>query len=267
MAESQTDYELSPVSKIRCVDSIADLEMFDNNAYFVILQDKNGKITYQELEPRDPEGSTISDYRAGAKEKIEKALETHDVVFLNGPSRSAKTEAVLLGGTNSGPERDLFLRSNTLNSDPNVRYIDDTILAGDVEDEYRYGLASELDIEELTYVADSIKTVIIDEARLEDHGEVIAELVPLGKKLVLSSGGLLSNRRKSEVFRTHLVAHLPPETKVAEINISNKPLSTTQLEEIGEAKKIYLNETQHSEFDTAWRQIITFGKAILSILT
>ncbi len=177
---------------------------------------------FQKLEEPDPEGSTLSQYREEAREYIKQLLSDNNVVALVGPSRSAKTEAVIGGQAPSFSFDDSLIAQLQAYIIPYEKYGDASLEQIIHTMEYRI---SESD-------PGKEKIILIDEYIPDEHGAaVLSHFIQSGYKIVVCQGGRLSNEVKNNNV-AKLNDMVPYKPMIPTVEISVKPLSSSQVEEM-----------------------------------
>jgi len=182
---------------------------------------EGGDVLWQPLQEADPEGKTLADYRRTEIGIIHKLLETNQIVFVDGPSRACKTEAILMASLEIP-----FKVEDTLASNPEEKLIVDSGIIGSSDTQemiknYLYG-----EIEEFGERGPEL--IIIDEYK----PQMEEALVEIAKKhqIVFATGGFLSNKDKRKMHVTPLEERFGQPVPVVEIG--TKPLNTTQIQEM-----------------------------------
>ncbi|MCA9380629.1 hypothetical protein KC675_05630 [Candidatus Dojkabacteria bacterium] len=167
---------------------------------------------FQETEEVDNPENGIKIYRDDEKKQLLSFLDGNRVVFLIGPSRSYKTEAVL-SGSNELP----FPRGDTLAGIPDTVYID----LKTIHDYYNF----QVEVESSGVSQPS--AILIDEYDLE-HQSILIEFMQNYPdiKIVITIGGIQSNQYKIENFLLPLQNELNIEIPYVEMGL--KPLNDLQ---------------------------------------
>lgn len=182
---------------------------------------ESGAVLWQPLQQADPEGKTLSDYRRTEIDYIYQLLETNQIVFLAGPSRACKTEAIL-----SGSFEVPFKVENTLASSPENKLIVDGGIIGSLDTperskEYLYRRIAK-------FGERGPELIIIDEYKSQ-MAEALAE-ISKKHKIVFATGGFLSNEDKRKTHVIPLEKYFGQPIPVVEIG--TKPLNTGQIQEM-----------------------------------
>lgn len=177
------------------------------------------EVYWQLIEDADKEGIPLRDYRRNEQNRLLHLLEDNDIAFLIGPSRSAKTEAILAGSRNI-----CIHPVDTLSGRADIVFID-FMEIGEVSLED--GMNT---IEDIINDSEKDPQILILDEYTPYYEELICVLVEKGYKLIISVGGRMSNvqKRIDSVF--------PLEEKLTKaipvVEVGTKPLSPTQIEEM-----------------------------------
>lgn len=203
--------------------------------------DGNENAVFQGLENRDDPEVGLSDYRSEEVDEILGNLETSKVCSLVAPSRSGKTEAVMLA------EQGAFETKNTLLGKTNGYFFDVAGSFGTREetdpDRTRNGLKRK--IEDANEGLQRNRVALLDEfiPVIENHITILEYLLEQDFKCVITQGGFLSNDTKKDLIESlssRLGVHIP----VTEMGI--KPLNQRQILELYEGKSHQRSEDSAS---------------------
>lgn len=182
---------------------------------------EGGDVLWQPLQEADPEGKTLADYRRTEIVNIRELLKTNQIVFLAGPSRACKTEAILVASLEIP-----FKVEDTLASNPEKKLIVDGGIFGSSDTPEMIKNYLESEIEE--FGEQGPELIIIDEYKPQME-EALVEIANK-HKIVFATGGFLSNEDKRKIHVTPLEERFGQPVPVVEIG--TKPLNTSQIQEM-----------------------------------